>query len=275
MLSADDRDDLAAFADGVTPSEAQTSAALARTRERILAGGAAAAVDPAQSRGGRGPWIMAGAALLLSAAAIVLVLRGEVASMFESRVDSPMDQSEFATPGATGGRGGEASVRSAESKSAVRRRSSTSREDASPAEAEVAPPEAPLEISTVEGGVPEAGVPPEVVPPQVVPARPKKRTPKPAKADATLHAEMAVLRPAKAALRAGDHARALRRFDDHAASFPDSPLGEERDLGRIEALCGLGRLEAAAKATKAFVRSHPGSPLRSRAERACAQDESP
>lgn len=149
---------------------------------------------------------------------------------------------------------------------------------------EVSPPEPEAELPPVE--------PPSVEPLPVEPP-PERRRPRaaertpaneptsepasepPPAADATLHAEIALLRPAQKALRSGDYARALRLLDDHAKSFPRSVLAEERSLGRIKALCGLGRKAEARRMIDAFGRKHPGSPLAGRVEQACPAGDTP
>jgi TolA-binding protein len=133
------------------------------------------------------------------------------------------------------------------------------------------PPEEVVEDAVVEPSPARRRPRPAPSPPE----GPEEDEPSPPAADATLHAEIALLRPAQKALRAGDHARALRLLDDHAKSFPRSVLAPERSLGRIQALCGLGRETEARQQIEAFGKKYPGSPLAGRVKKACPASESP
>jgi len=106
---------------------------------------------------------------------------------------------------------------------------------------------------------------PETEPETQKPRPRRKPEPKPAgdpapAVDATIAAEMALLKRAHKAIASGNHARALEKVEQHAKSFPKSMLAEERELARIRALCGLGKQAAADKAAasfrKRFARSH-------------------
>lgn len=85
----------------------------------------------------------------------------------------------------------------------------------------------------------------------------------------TLAAEMRLLARANTAMRAGNPAQALATLDEHARTFAAGQLAPERDYQRAVALCELGRKDAARKVVAAFARSHPKSPLRSKAEGVC------
>ena len=63
-----------------------------------------------------------------------------------------------------------------------------------------------------------------------------------------------MLRRAGAALNAGDPAQALHLIGQHAASFPNGVLIEEREAERIVVLCALGRVSDARAAGAAFLR---------------------
>lgn len=96
---------------------------------------------------------------------------------------------------------------------------------------------------------------PEIAGPAPAPIDVGHAEPVPA-AEGTLAAELAVLRDAQRALRAGDAAAALRGLEDHRARFPDGALARDRDVARIGALCELDR-DDEAQALAAFLGSDP------------------
>jgi outer membrane protein assembly factor BamD (BamD/ComL family) len=91
----------------------------------------------------------------------------------------------------------------------------------------------------------------------------------PAPTPSSTEAETWLIRKGVAALHAGDPARALALFDEHARHFPDGLLAEERAAERIIALHDLGRDAEARAAATAFLRAHPGSPQAERVRAAC------
>ena len=127
--------------------------------------------------------------------------------------------------------------------------------------------------------VPEPEPEPEVVPePEPKKPRPRKPDPKPDPApvpdpepalDATIAAEMALLKSAQQAIASGNHARGLEKVKQHAKSFPKSMLAEERELARVRALCGLGKQSAAEKAATSFRKRFSGSHLLKRLDQTC------
>ena len=90
----------------------------------------------------------------------------------------------------------------------------------------------------------------------------------------TLQAEIALLGEAHRALNSGDAAGALAHLTAYRERFPHGVLREERDVERVLVLCRLGRDAEAREAARAFLRSHPRSPLVPRVERACAGSSS-
>jgi hypothetical protein len=86
----------------------------------------------------------------------------------------------------------------------------------------------------------------------------------------TLEAETRLVRAGIAALREGDPADALDLFDEHARTYPNGVLAEERAAERITALCHLDRVDEANRAAATFVREHSGSPLVARVRSGCA-----
>jgi RNA polymerase sigma-70 factor (ECF subfamily) len=79
--------------------------------------------------------------------------------------------------------------------------------------------------------------------------------------DPTLGAETQLLRRADQALRIGDPARALELLDEHARTFPDGVLAEERSAERVTTLCTLGRVNQARSEAARFLAIHADSPL--------------
>lgn len=86
----------------------------------------------------------------------------------------------------------------------------------------------------------------------------------------TLAAELGLIRRAHAAANAGNHTEALRILGEHASRFPSGSLAVEREGARAISLCGAGRTTEGRPLAERFLRAHPGSPLRSRVSRACA-----
>jgi hypothetical protein len=77
----------------------------------------------------------------------------------------------------------------------------------------------------------------------------------------TVAEEARILRLAEDALRSGEASRALGLLDEHARTFPDGILVEERLAERVAALCMLGRVAEAREEGRRFLRAFPGSPL--------------
>jgi TolA-binding protein len=231
-----------------TPSAADARKALARVRARIDRGEVVEDVQPAEERSRSGRWFTIGAVVFAVAATALVVSRLDLSSMLASEVEEGDPEAAYAQPESSEA-GGEAIDRAP-----------TGPRDARPEPAEP-------NLSREPDPTPE----PEVAPEPETPKPKRRRNKTTRSADATLHAEMALLRPAQQALKSGNHRRALQLFDDHARSFPDSALAEERTLGRIEALCGLGRGAEARKVVASFGRRFPGSPYRAKAERACPE----
>jgi hypothetical protein len=134
---------------------------------------------------------------------------------------------------------------------------------------------------------PEVSVPtPSTIAESDAPAKPVKATKSPRRAEpepeppstsaaktTTLAAEMRLLGRANAALRSGDPAAALAVLDEHARDFARGQLAPEREYKRALALCELGRAAKARAVADAFVKAHPGSPLRSKAETVCREED--
>jgi hypothetical protein len=93
----------------------------------------------------------------------------------------------------------------------------------------------------------------------------------PAAKTTTLAAEMRLLAKANAAMRAGNPAGALAVLDEHARDYARGQLAPEREYKRAVAVCELGRTDKARSIADAFVRAHPKSPLRAKAESVCRE----
>lgn len=73
-------------------------------------------------------------------------------------------------------------------------------------------------------------------------------------------AELSTLEQARAALSAGNPARALSILDDYATRFPHASMAPEATVLRIEALVRAGDAPAARRVADAFLAANPGSP---------------
>lgn len=93
---------------------------------------------------------------------------------------------------------------------------------------------------------------------------------KPTTTTDTLAEEARLLRAAHASLAAGDGRGAMTALDEHASRFPRGALSEEREAGRVLALCAQGRAVEARAAASAFVATSPRSPLAAQVRRSCA-----
>jgi hypothetical protein len=81
---------------------------------------------------------------------------------------------------------------------------------------------------------------------------------------ASLAAEAAVLREARAALGAGQPARALALLEERDRGFPRGRLGIEAEVLHIEALALSGDAAAARARAQAFIAAHPDTPYAQR-----------
>lgn len=104
---------------------------------------------------------------------------------------------------------------------------------------------------------------PTVTPPSTSPS------PAPTEND-TLAREARLLAEAGRANQNGDGARALALLDEHAQTFPNGWLANERAAERIVVLCSLGRRAEAVREAAVFLDGRPKSPLTRRVELSCA-----
>jgi hypothetical protein len=87
-----------------------------------------------------------------------------------------------------------------------------------------------------------------------------------------LLAEVTLLRRAQRALSDGQPGHALELAAQHAALYPKSQVGVERDGLRVFALCALGRKPEARAIATALLERAPRSPLRASIAESCAMN---
>ncbi|MBX3207128.1 MAG: hypothetical protein KF764_18925 [Labilithrix sp.] len=98
-----------------------------------------------------------------------------------------------------------------------------------------------------------------------------KPTPAPAApASDTLEREARLLADARQARQEGEGTRALALLDEHARTFPNGWLADDRAAERIVVLCGLGRRADAIREAAVFLEGRPKGPLTRRVETSCA-----
>jgi RNA polymerase sigma-70 factor (ECF subfamily) len=95
------------------------------------------------------------------------------------------------------------------------------------------------------------------------------------RAASALDSETRLVRAGLAALHAGDPARALSLFDEHARTYPQGILADERAVERVVSLCELGRVPEARAAALLFLRDHGASPLSARVRASCGAASNP
>jgi outer membrane protein assembly factor BamD (BamD/ComL family) len=79
-----------------------------------------------------------------------------------------------------------------------------------------------------------------------------------------LHAEIALIDRARAALAGGDPKQALAVLGTYSRSYPRGTLGPEATLLKIQAWVALGDRARARSLGRAFLEAHPKSPLAAR-----------
>jgi hypothetical protein len=85
--------------------------------------------------------------------------------------------------------------------------------------------------------------------------------------------EVALMSRIRSAIQAGNSEQALLLLRQHEERFAKGVFADERQVSLAEALCAAGNIEKGKKVADAFVAQKPGSPLASRARRACSADE--
>lgn len=89
--------------------------------------------------------------------------------------------------------------------------------------------------------------------------------------DDDLPRQMKLVADARAALKAGNHERALSLLSTYAVDFPKGSFAEQAAALKVDALCGLRRDEDATKAAQRFLRRWPRSPSAARVRQACSE----
>jgi hypothetical protein len=97
------------------------------------------------------------------------------------------------------------------------------------------------------------------------PTRPVPATSTPTKSATTLAAELQLIHAARNA----PPLQALELIDRHAEQFPDGEFRHEREGLRVIALCELGRLDEARRASEGFLARSPGALLIQRVSAGC------
>ncbi|HEX8793809.1 MAG TPA: hypothetical protein VF765_22855 [Polyangiaceae bacterium] len=120
-------------------------------------------------------------------------------------------------------------------------------------------PAAPLPSASPE--TPATSAPATARPPAAILPEPAAPTSEPS---TRIGAELSTLDQARAALSAGNHARALSILDDYAMRFPHASMASEATVLRIEALVRAGDPAAARRVADAFLSANPGSPYADR-----------
>jgi len=161
------------------------------------------------------------------------------------------------------------------------------RDEAVGSSREGTPVAAPVPESARTAPPPELDKPMPDPRPEATPVRSRRRpTPEaetggpvepPESGPSRLEEELRLLEAMRASSKAGRHAEALALVRTHAQRFGDGPFAAERELTRVRALCGLGRLEAMrdakARFATAFPRSHLGSLVRGTCEAPTSKTE--
>jgi hypothetical protein len=91
----------------------------------------------------------------------------------------------------------------------------------------------------------------------------------PAPSSASLEAEVALVRDARAALSRDDAAHALALLDDHARRFPDGAMAQDRDALQVFATCAAGQSDAARELATRFLSLHAASPYAASVKASC------
>lgn len=141
---------------------------------------------------------------------------------------------------------------------------------AAPSTAAVDAPAAPSDAVSLDSLPNAPAQRPAAQQPSALNAPSTPSTPAPSGSGDTLAEELALLRTAQTALRAGAPADALAALSKHAARFPRGALREERMTLQVLALCDRGDVAGARAAKAELERSAPGSSHLQRLASSCA-----
>jgi hypothetical protein len=237
---------LAPLVDAYEPTEADADRVFEKIQTSLSEAAIAAPTSPAEAPPPAGASVAAGAhggrnALLIGLSCAALVLTGAVA--FTTR-EAPMQPAPaMSSPAAV----------------------------AAPAPAEPHEPESAAVIPSVTVDSLPGAKPLQ----PAANAEKKAVRPSPSATDATpqsdtLEREARLLSHARQARQAGESAGALALLDEHARTFPNGWLANERAVERIVVLCSLGRRDEAVREAAAFLKGRAMSPLTRRVELSCA-----
>ena len=131
---------------------------------------------------------------------------------------------------------------------------------------ELPPRAAPAKLAPVVAAKPSAEPVVSALPaPPEAPASAAAR-PRPLAPPGDLREEIRLLDQARAAVRSGDHRRALRLLASYDQSYPRGQFRQEVQVLRVEALEGSGNARAARALGQKFLAEHPESPHVERVE---------
>src|SRR5258706_10758037 len=129
----------------------------------------------------------------------------------------------------------------------------------------------PTDTVAESQALPSAGAPPSPTPRATAitpshPARDSNNTVETIGAS-DIHAQILLIDEARAAIRGGDQAAALRTLDLYASKYPGGAFGQEATVTRIDALDQSGNHARAASLARVFLAKHPASAHARRLER--------
>jgi hypothetical protein len=151
-----------------------------------------------------------------------------------------------------------AAIAGASALAALKLRSARSIDSVPPS---AAPSPARARIATVDTPAPTGT--PTVLPATTSTPKPQHSV-RPAAAQESYAAELALLQRAQVAYAGGDFVDALALVAEHGRRFPSGRLAEEREALRVRSLAHAGRAEEAQRAAAAFAERFPRSVLLSR-----------
>lgn len=111
---------------------------------------------------------------------------------------------------------------------------------------------------------------PAQVAPAVAPPTPEAAPePQPSAAGSSLSEEARLIAQAERARNSGNPGRALALLEEHARTYAQGALAQERDAARVLVLCALGRTRDVRESRRRFLHDWPDSALASRVRSAC------
>lgn len=267
--SAAARELLRAFRDHESPSPAAREQGFAALQARLHA------TAPVAANGGVYALAKAALVTVAVAAAVLLAIKGVSVGVtaLADRAQQPAMEAPY--QGAAGADGGQAVPRG--SREAPPRRPAGVAGD-SPASTE--PPVAELQPPEPQAAPQPAAVPPlaeQDAPSREPAAASGAARPPRSRASASdytaddLEAELALIKRAGEAKKAGRHADGLAALREHAERYPRGVLAHERTVLEAELHCAAGRVQEADALVQSFLREHAGSALAGRMRNVCRE----